>query len=338
MNRLNNPWPFNVANPPSQAMLNQFKQTQQLLLLQQQIQQQQQHNFDPNLLSLQLQQHALANNNLQFANPSANNKAENRFNSAFSVNSLLNSQPIMQLGQDKLGNMAPNFASLLSQQLASAVANYRNQNQQRFAENNSINAHSAFHQPPQKRAKLGDHSSNNSSSYDAANLSDPEQILTSQNQMNTSISSISSPSSSTSSTTAASISIDYTGHHLDYLTRIGGGLANMANRCSQLDSINTASSSSSVSSASLNESDYSVNQNNHHNNNNNSERVTPEMLVSTPSSTSYYSSYFKNLSSNFICLFIKAIRSEFCIYFTQPLIIYSYSLRSVFSFFVTFQG
>ena len=299
MNRQNNVWPFSVSQPTNavsqinpQAMLNRFKQSQ--LLLQQQLQQ----NVDPHLL----QQQFMNNNSYNQQSTIKPNMNDGRFSSAFSVNSLLgSSQQPLPVNQDKFANLNQNFASILTQHLAAAIANYRMQNNQSNTRNtieaSTNNQSSAFHQPSQKRAKLSD------TSYDASmSSSDPDQIQTSQNQLNTSISSISSPSSSTSST-ATSISIEYSNQtNLEYLNRMNSN-GMLANRSShQLDSANNApstSSTSSVSSASLNESDYVHNNENGSNQANESviERVSPEMHISTPSS--YYMSCFKNSSSKF---------------------------------------
>jgi hypothetical protein len=222
----------------------------------------------------------------QTKQPHADIITNQRFNSNFSVNNLLNQQPPAQTPAQQLNS---NFTSLFTQQLAVAVANYRLQAQQQ-QQPNLINNQSAFHNP-YKRQKIVNDTNNSETS-----LSDIELA-----QNNTSISSsISSPSSTTSSSNPNSNAIDFLSkmnssqnqnlwmHHNRQLD--SGMHTSSSNNCSS----SSSSSSSSISASSFNESDSNCNFNS-----NETRILSPDLLLaSTPAS--YYSTYLRSLSSNFI--------------------------------------
>lgn len=204
-----------------------------------------QHHFWPFVKQMSSQQQTPIGYSLESGSPSNGAFVPQtqgpKFSSAFSVNSLLGNSSPANFGPQPGNNANPtaNFASILT--LATAMANYRMQQ----------NLQSAFHQqqqqpPPHKRARLDQQYMNSSFDTSPESSSDhSSHNVGGAANLNSSVSSISSPTSSSSTTTSSSISLDYM--PVEYYQR------HMA-----MSTANTSSSVSSASSISLNESEFAA--------------------------------------------------------------------------------
>ena len=261
MQRLNNSaWSFGAPTSSPQAILNPA----QFLMMQQQLHQtNNQQNFDIISAFNQQQQQFLNHQQLQQRQQQNSSQLQktsspmmgSTFSSPFSVNSLLNSgfnklvqqQANQQVFAQQHSNNQQLAAAMLTQHLATAMANYRMQqqqlnkagNQQRSPPTHPV-SDSAFQAPAKKKQKLNESSS------------ETNELI-----QNSSMCSISSPSSSSTSSAYSSSSIsfdyhnpDYHTNHLDYMNNLNN---NNNNNKSSMDS-NVSISLNCGSQVSLNES------------------------------------------------------------------------------------